>query len=97
MIVELKEWVKQKLIKYPKLRDSNERLYYKYLIESGYDTNKSVKQFLQDMENREIKYLDSIGRASRLIQEKYPNLRGSSWKERKKKSVKVKHEILGNQ
>ena len=34
MIVEFKEWVKQKLIKYPKLRDSNERLYYKYLIES---------------------------------------------------------------
>lgn len=97
MIVEFKEWVKQKLIKYPKLRDSNERLYYKYLTESGYDTNKSIKEFLQDMENREIKYLDSIGRASRLIQEKHPNLRGSSWKERKKKSVKVKHEILGNQ
>lgn len=96
MIVELKEWVKEKLIKYPKLRDSNERLYYKYLLESGYDTNKSIKEFLQDMESREIKYLDSIGRASRLIQEEHPHLRGNSWKERKKKSVKVKHEILGN-
>lgn len=96
MIVELKEWVKEKLIKYPKLRDSNERLYYKYLLESGYDTNKSIKEFLQDMETREIKYLDSIGRASRLIQEEHPHLRGKSWKERKKKSVKVKHEILGS-
>lgn len=96
MITDLKDWVTEKLIKYPKLRDSNEKLYYKYLTESGYDVSKNVKEFLMDMETREIKYLDSIGRASRLVQEQNPQLRGKLWKERKKKSVDVKHEILAD-
>jgi len=96
MITELKDWVKEKLTKYPKLRDSNEKLYYKYLLETGYDTSKNVKEFLKDMETREIKYLDSIGRASRLVQEEHPHLRGKNWKKRKKKSVDVKHEMLAN-
>ena len=46
------------------------------------------------MENREIKYIDSLARASRLVQEEYPHLRGKNWKKRKGKSVDVKHEIL---
>jgi len=96
MIIEQKPWVKQQLIKYPKLRDSNEKLYYKYLKAIGYDTSKNVKEFLQDMEKREVKYLDSIARASRLIQEEFPYLRGDTWGKRKKKSVKVKHEILAD-
>jgi len=76
------------------LRDSNERLYYLYLKEEGYNTNKTVKEFLKDMEKRNIKYLDSIARASRLVQEENPHLRGKTWKKRKKKSVDIKHEIL---
>ena len=96
MIVELKKWTKQKLISNPKLRDSNERLYYEYLKEEGYDVSKNVKSFLKDMESRKIKYLDSIARASRLVQEKHPYLRGKSWKKRKKKSIEVKAEIIDN-
>lgn len=96
MIVEQKPWVKQQLIKNPKLRDSNEKLYYKYLKAIGYDTSKNVKEFLKDMENREIKYLDSISRASRSIQEEFPYLRGKTWSKRKSKSVDVKHEIIAD-
>ena len=87
-------WVKQKLVTNSLLRDSNERLYYEYLKESGYDTSKSVKEFLKDMEKRNIKYLDSIARVSRLLQEENPHLRGKLWKKRKKKSVEIKHEII---
>jgi hypothetical protein len=36
------------------LRDSNEKLYYLYLKESGYDTTASLKDFLKDMEARRI-------------------------------------------
>ena len=85
MIVELK-----------KLRDSNEQLYYEYLKESGYDVQNNVKQFLKDMEKREIRYIDSIARASRLIQEEHPHLQGELWKKRKKKAIDVKHEILAD-
>jgi len=87
-------WVQQELVLNPKYRDSNEKLYFKYLKSIGYDTSKSVKDFLKDMENREIKYIDSIARASRLVQEENPHLRGKMWKKRKVKSVDVKHEII---
>ena len=96
MIVEQKPWVKQQLIENPALRDSNERLYYRYLIAIDYDTSKTVKEFLKDMEKREVKYLDSISRASRSIQEEFPYLRGKTWNKRKTKSVDVKHEIIAD-
>jgi hypothetical protein len=92
---EKKEWVKRKLIQSPKLRDSNERLYYEYLKEIGYPIeNKTAKGLLQDMSNRCIPYMDSIARMSRMVQEEFPHLRGKTWKKRKKKSIEVKHEIL---
>jgi hypothetical protein len=98
MIVELKPWVKMKLISHSKLRDSNELLYYLYLKEVlNYDIDtKSVKEFLQDMGKRKIPYLDSIARASRSVQEHNPYLRGELWGKRKKKSVDVKHEIIAD-
>ena len=79
--------MKQQLIENPILRDSNERLYYRYLIAIDYDTSKTVKEFLKDMEKREVKYLDSISRASRSIQEEFPYLRGKTWNKRKKKHL----------
>lgn len=95
MIKELGPWVKAKLISSPKLRDSNERLYYLYLKESGYDTTKSLKDFLKDMEARRIPYLDSIARASRKVQEEHPHLRGKKWRKRKKKSIEIRNEMRG--
>lgn len=94
MIKDKLKWVKNKLIENPSLRDSNERLYYNYLIESGYDMSKNVKEFLKDMQNRKISYLDSISRASRKVQEENPELRGELWCKRKIKSIEVREEIL---
>ena len=93
MIKDRYEWVKDKLTKFPKLRDSNERLYYNYLLDIGYDVNKSFKEILKDMENRSIPYIDSFGRASRKVQENHPHLRGRLYKKRKKKEEEVKDEI----
>ena len=93
MIKDRYEWVKDKLTKFPKLRDSNERLYYNYLLDIGYDVNKSFKEILKDMENRSIPYIDSFGRASRKVQENHPHLRGRLYKKRKRKEEEVKDEI----
>lgn len=95
-ILDLKKWVKLQLIKYPQLRDSNERLYCLYLESINYNINNTTKQFLQDMSKRKIPYLDSIARASRSVQEEYPHLRGKYWKKRKKKSVDIKHQIIND-
>ena len=93
--MELRQWVKQALISKPKLRDSNERLYFEYLKSINYPIETvSAKRFLQDMSKRKIPYLDSIARASRKVQEEHPHLRGKYWGKRKKKSVEIKHEIL---
>lgn len=95
MIMELRPWVKLRLTQDPKCRDSNEKLYYSYLKHIGYDVdNVTAKQFLKDMSNREIPYLDSIARASRKVQEENPHLRGKYWGKRKKKSVEIRHEII---
>lgn len=94
MIKEKYSWVKRQLTLYPKLRDSNERLFYNYLLDIGYDTNRTVKDFLKDMETRKIPYLDSFGRASRKVQEEHPSLRGELWTKKKtKKEQQVRQEI----
>lgn len=93
MIKEKYEWTKDKLKNFPQLRDSNERLYYHYLLDIGYDMNKPFKEVLKDMEARVIPYLDSFGRASRKVQEEHPHLRGDLYNKRKKKSDQVKEEI----
>ena len=93
MIKEKLKWVHQKLISHPELRDSNERLYYLFLKEKGYNMNNDVKTFLKDMADRKIPYLDSIARASRKIQEEVPELRGQYWKKRQGKEIEVRTEI----
>jgi len=93
MIKEKLKWVHQKLTFHPELRDSNERLYYLFLKEKGYNVNNDVRTFLKDMESRKIPYLDSIARASRKIQEEHPELRGLTWKKRQKKEVIIREEI----
>ena len=96
MIMELTEWVKLKLTSNPELRDSSEQLYYLYLKKIGYPIDSvSGVELLKSMSRREIPYLDSIARASRKVQEEHVYLRGKYWGKRKKKSIQVKHEILG--
>ena len=93
MVKKHLSWVHDVLTTDERCRDSNELLYYKFLKETGYDTNKGVLQFLKDMEQRKIPYLDSIARASRKIQEECPHLRGKKWRERKKKEEVIREEI----
>jgi hypothetical protein len=94
MIKEIYHWVKDKLTSNPEFRDSNERLYYNYLLEIGYDVNKPIKEFLKDMEKKNIPYIDSIGRASRKVQEENEELRGPKYKLRVyKKEIEVREEI----
>jgi hypothetical protein len=93
MIKEKLDWVKDKLTHHPELRDSNERLYYHYLLAIGFDVNMSFKDALKAMESRTIPYLDSIGRASRKVQEMHPHLQGEDYKKRKKKEEEVREEI----
>ena len=94
MISEKYDWVKDKLTKIPKLRDSNEGLYFQFLIESGYDTSKSIKEFLQDMSKRRIPYVDTFGRTSRKVQEDHPHLRGEKYHLRKgEKEPEIRQEI----
>jgi hypothetical protein len=94
MIKDKYQWVKNKLTLHPELRDSNERLYYHYLLEINYDFSKSAKDFLKDMEQRVIPYMDAFGRASRKVQEEHPHLRGKLWQKRKHKREKeIRQEI----
>lgn len=94
MIKERYLWVKKKLTDHPNLRDSNEQLYFVYLTEIGYDCNKPIKHFLQDMSSRKIPYIDVFGRASRKVQEEHPHLRGKTWQKRKnKKEPEIRQEI----
>jgi len=93
MIKEKYEWVKNKLSKHPELRDSNERLYYHYLLDIGYDITKPFKEALKDMEGRIIPFIDSIARASRKIQEEHPHLRGKTYGKRKARAEDIKQEI----
>lgn len=94
MIKEKYDWVKEQLTKHKKLRDSNEGLYYQFLLKSGYDTSKSIKEFLQDMSKRKIPYIDSFGRASRKVQEDHAHLRGDKYHLRKgEKEPEIRQEI----
>jgi hypothetical protein len=94
MIKDKYIWVKNKLTAHPALRDSNERLYYHYLLEIGYDIDKPTKEFLKDMEKRVIPYMDAFGRASRKVQEEHPHLRGTLWQKRKTvKEPEIRQEI----
>jgi len=94
MIKERYLWVKKKLTDHPNLRDSNEQLYFVYLTEIGYDCKKPIKEFLKDMSNRTIPYIDVFGRASRKVQEEHPHLRGKTWQKRKnKKEPEIRQEI----
>lgn len=95
MISERYSWVKEMLETQPDLRDSNEKLYFRYLQHLGYNIyGKNIQQFLKDMANREIPYIDVIGRASRKVQEENPELRGKYYNKRKtKKEPEVRSEV----
>lgn len=81
---------------YSHLRDSDDRLYNRYIayqVGNG-DFNEGVsvlekmtaKQLLNKIVSSEIVNYDTLTRARRKLQEKYPHLRGQSYVNRKSES-----------
>lgn len=90
--------VREILAKHPDARDSYESLYsiylYKHMIrESGLNAaqldDKGVLWFLKQMREGNLPKYESIGRASRKLQEECPELRGEKWAERQQEAEKV--------
>jgi hypothetical protein len=87
----------------PYLRDSDDRLYNKYIafqlgdgdFEKGVDMleKMSAKKFLILLVNSSIVNYDTLTRARRKVQEKYPHLRGDSYVKRKAESEHWKNNI----
>jgi hypothetical protein len=76
-------------------RDENTYLYFFYLKRMGIEPSTlSTMELLKKIRNKELKSFDSISRASRLVQENYPYLRGKFWDKRQGKSKEVKKEII---
>lgn len=81
---------------YSHLRDSDDRLYNRYIAyqlgNGDFDEGVSAlekmtaKQLLNKIVNSEIVNYDTLTRARRKLQEKYPHLRGESYVKRKSES-----------
>jgi hypothetical protein len=93
MITEHISWVTRQLEVDPITRDSSCKLYYAYLQHLDYDTNKSIKEFLKDMDSGKIPYIDTIGRTSRRVQADRLDLAGKKRRLRLDKELKVRDEI----
>jgi hypothetical protein len=84
------------LEKYPHLRDSDDRLYNRYIayqlgngdFESGVSTLEvmTAKELLNKIVNSSIVNYDTLTRARRKLQEKFPHLRGETYVKRKSES-----------
>ena len=94
--------VKELLTNRPACRDSNEKLlasvyerYVRLYNKTGMNPINSAFDLIQAMAFRkDFPKAESITRASRLLQEKHPELRGELWEERRtKRQEEVKSEI----
>ena len=93
-ILKVQEQVQILLETYPKLRDNDVRLVASYYYNNISNINQiSAIDFLQIMVNGNLPSPDTITRARRKIQEKYPELRGVNYVERQKLEKQVRQEI----
>ena len=93
-ILKVQEQVKILLETYPKLRDNDVRLVASYYYNNISNINQmSAIDFLQIMVNGNLPSPDTITRARRKIQEKYPELRGVNYVERQKLEKQVRENI----
>ena len=87
--------VEKYLIKYPSLRDNDERLmaniWNKHL---GDVTLINGDDVLKMLARKELPSYESISRCRRKIQSTNPELRGKKWVERQKRAKKIKKEIV---
>ena len=78
----------------PETRDSDVKLafvFYKVTEPDFYNSEQKqwdVLQFFAALENRKLPSLSSIGRARRLAQQNFPDLRGLKYEARQKKGTK---------
>lgn len=84
----IKETVKSLLIKYPKLRDNDNKLIANvFMAEAGgLDNLKSISayDFLKSFADGNFSNFESVRRVRQKLQEDYPELRGESYLKRKK-------------
>ena len=80
---------------FPHLRDSDTKLVANIWHNTLPSHIKSAFHLLQYMANGNLINYDSITRERRLIQKKYPELRGVYYKKNKIKSITVKNSING--
>ena len=93
-IIKVQEQVQILLETYPKLRDNDVRLVASYYYNNISNINQiSAIDFLQIMVNGNLPSPDTITRARRKLQEKYPELRGVNYVERQKLEKQVRQEI----
>jgi hypothetical protein len=96
--MELREQVREMLIKFPSLRDDNPRLCTKIwrwqLMELGKMQPEKIPfdSFSKEYEDGKLSQADSITRQSRLLQETHPELRGER-REKKEFQEEVKNMV----
>ena len=87
--------VEKFLIKYPPLRDDDERLMANiWSSHIGNLEGIDGKEILHMLANHQLPSYESISRCRRKIQEIKPHLRGEKWHERHKRSQKIRKEIV---
>jgi hypothetical protein len=91
-----KNKVREMLEKFPPLRDNDTRLliniWARELMELGYDP-KRLADFFALLLNNDLSNAETIRRSRQKLQEDYPELRGNSYNERKKKIDEWKEEL----
>lgn len=100
-VKHIKKEVKRLLEKFPHLRNSDNKLIATiWQKEIGKDEEKNLRSkqltafcFLEAFANGQHTSPESIRRARQLIQEKNIDLRGTSYKAKKIRQVKFRHEI----
>ena len=82
------------LIKYPNLRDNDERLMANVWWKSiGKPEDLNGKQILKMLADHQLPSYESISRCRRKLQELNPHLRGEKWEQRHKRAKTIKTEI----
>jgi len=97
-IKNMQEIVERFLIKVPRTKDDDNylvsRIWYEHLSSNGIDMDSlTAKEFFKIYSADYLPCADTITRARRKCQEENPSLRGESWEQRHKESIKVKTNI----
>lgn len=94
-----KTYIKDLLIKYPRLRDNDQALFancvWKYCKNKNIDLYKITgKNLLQIMiEDKQMPHFETIRRTRQRIQEQFPETRGLLYEKRQKLSIKTRTTI----